>query len=543
MDQHNCDQTGKAWRDSEGTLHGLGYLPCYAWYSQTMGPSNWWLSTNDWSGYFMAERRANKSASKSLIASLGLRWELQQTPQPIALVNNPDLPLTGKPPSLGSQWGPHTGLAWSAGERHSQVLRIGYGMFFGRTPNLTFEDALTQTGSPKGDLNYFMRPTDNLNTGGAPPFPYILAGAPGTVVKPGAVQFAPNFRNGEVHQAVASIEQTLPGHIHLDASAVATLGRRLPVTEDANIDPAVNPKTITYSIVDGNGSGPIKTSQLTVPFFASLPSASSPTGFAGRLDPNYQQVIEIAARANSTYEAAVLRVTRNSRDGLTFHARYSYAHTADWNPVETPSIVRPSVFDPTNQHDEYDASDLDVRHSATAAAIWQPRWRVRGEFSPIAHGWMLSGIGTLRSGLPYTMRTAGGLAKEFDTTGASIVALAPGINGYGGENRVYGVGRNTYRYPATWKADLRMAKRFDLGSMRQIELLAESFNLFNHQNVTELETVGYSIEPGNPNGGLPKLNFLTGLKTGQTEFGRPLSVNAADFYRPRQIQFGLKMRF
>ena len=79
------------------------------------------------------------------------------------------------------------------------------------------------------------------------------------------------------------------------------------------------------------------------------------------------------------------------------------------------------------------------------------------------------------------------------------------MNGSGGDNRVYGVGndnivynigRNTYRYPATWKADLRLGRRFDLGHMRQLELLAESFNLFNHQNVTELETTGYYIESG-----------------------------------------------
>jgi hypothetical protein len=25
--QHNCDETGKVWRDSSGGLHGLGYLP------------------------------------------------------------------------------------------------------------------------------------------------------------------------------------------------------------------------------------------------------------------------------------------------------------------------------------------------------------------------------------------------------------------------------------------------------------------------------------------------------------------------------------
>jgi hypothetical protein len=239
----------------------------------------------------------------------------------------------------------------------------------------------------------------------------------------------------------------------------------------------------------------------------------------------------------------MLRVTRNSREGLTVHARYTYAHAMDWNPNESASVTGPSVFDPTDFHAEYGTSSLDVRHSASTAVIWEPRWKLHGEAGRFANGWMLSGIGTFHSGLPSTMRTSGSLAKEFDTAGAPIVGLAPGMNGYGGDNRVYGVGRNTYRYPRTWKADLRLAKHFNLGSMRQLELLAESFNLFNHQNVTELETVGYSIESGSVNGSLPTLNFLTGLKTGQTEFGQPLNVNATDFYRPRQIQFGVRMRF
>ena len=117
------------------------------------------------------------------------------------------------------------------------------------------------------------------------------------------------------------------------------------------------------------------------------------------------------------------------------------------------------------------------------------------------------------------------------------------MNGFGGDNRVYGVGRNTYRYPFTWKADVRLGKKFNLGPMRELELMAESFNLFNHQNVTQLETVGYYIAPGSAAGSLPTLNFLTGLKTGQTEFGKPLDVNGTDFYRPRQFDFGMRMRF
>jgi hypothetical protein len=539
LNQHNCDQTGKVWRDSAGTLHGLGYLPCYSWYSQTMGPTNWWLSTDDWAGFVTSQWHPRKT----MVGSVAMRWDLEQAPPALPLLNNPDLPLTQKSPVLGSQWGPRASLAWGRSESHWPVLRLGYGMYFGRTANVTFENALTQSGSLKGDLKFFMRPTDNLNTGGAPPFPYVLSGEPGTAVQPGAVEFAPSFRNGEVHQGVASLEELLPGHVRVDASAMATLGRRLPVTLDANIDPTVNPQTITYAVVDGNGSGPIKTPQITVPFFASWPSANSATGFAGRLNPNYQQVTEIFSRANSIYEAAMLRITRTARNGLTLNAHYTYAHTMDWNPNENATVNGPSVFDPTDFTKEYGTSSLDVRHSLSTAAIWEPRWKLHGEAGYLANGWMLSGIGSFHSGLPYTMRTAGSLAKEFETSGTAIVGLAPGMNGYGGENRVYGVGRNTYRYLATWKADLRLARRFNLGSMRQLELLTESFNLFNHQNVTELESVGYSIESGSVNGSLPTLNFLTGLKSGQTEFGQPLNVNATDFYRPRQIQFGMRVRF
>jgi hypothetical protein len=538
MDQHNCDQTGKAWRDSSGVLHGLGYLPCYSYYSQTMGPADWWLSTNDWAGYLTSQWQPGKRTA----LTLAVRWELEQLPPPMYALQNPDLPITEHMPSLGNEWGPRVGFAWGTGERRWPVIRLGYGMYFSQTRNSVVETALTQTGSLKGDLDFFMRPTDNLNAGGAPPFPYVLDGAPANIVKPGAVEFAPNFRNDEIHQAEADLEETLPGRVQVEASAVASLGRRLPVTFDANIDPAVTSKTITYAVVDGTGSGPIKSPQITVPFFASWPSVTSPTGFAGRLNPNYQQVGEIYSRANSTYEAGMLRISRNAR-ALTLRARYAYAHAMDWNPDETSQVSGPSVLDPLDFRQEYGTSSLDVRHSATAAIIFQSPWRLQNLAGHLGNGWMLSGTAYFRSGLPYSMRTAGSLAREFTSSGAAIVALSTGMNGYGGDNRVYSVGRNTYRYPVTWKADLRLGKRFDLGQMRQLELMAESFNLFNHQNVTQLETTGYSIESGTVNGGLPRLNFLTGLKTGQTEFGKPLNINATDFYRERQIQLGARFRF
>jgi hypothetical protein len=550
--QHNCDQTGRVWRDSGGELRGLGNLPCYSYYSQTIGPSGWHLSTNDWSGYATAQWQA----SKLLVLSAGLRWEREQLPKPIALLDNPALPLTERMPNLGNDWGPRVSMALGSGMGYWPVLRLGYGMYFGRTDNFMIETALTQTGSFNGDLNFFLRPTDDLpnNGGGAPPFPYVPRIAPDSVVEPGAVEFAPRFHNPEVHQAVVAVEESLPGHIEVTASAMLSLGRRLPVFINTNFDPAVNPGTITYAVVDSTGAGPIKATQITAPFYASLPSADCRSGsqlnFAGQcgwFNPNYQQIVQITSKANSTYEAAMLRVARYGRHGLSLHAHYTYAHTMDWNPGESPLDPDPAKF---NQ--EYGTSRLDVRHTAAAMVIYEPPWKLRNLAGRLGNGWMLSGIALFRSGLPYTMRSSGSLAKEFTDTGEMIVGLEPGMNASGGDNRIYGIGRNTYRYPYTWKADLRIGKHFDLGHMRQLELLAESFNLFNHQNVTEMETTGYYIESGTASGALPTLNFLTGplteaggaiKKVNSTAFGQPLSINGTNFYRERQIQVGLRMRF
>ena len=86
--------------------------------------------------------------------------------------------------------------------------------------------------------------------------------------------------------------------------------------------------------------------------------------------------------------------------------------------------------------------------------------------------WTLSAIGQYRSGLPYTMRVSSSIPKEYTTSRTTIVGLGPGMNGSGGDNRIYGtgndgvsysLGRNTFRYPAKWKLDLRLGKTFGMG--------------------------------------------------------------------------------
>ena len=569
---HNCGPTDTT----------FGSQPCYSYYSQTMGPTNWYLSTNDWAGYGAAQWQLSKLA----VFSAGLRWEREQVPPPIAALDNPELtspsatdpapPLSANLPSLGNNWGPRVSLALGNTRDHWPVLRLGYGMYYGRTENATLETALTQTGSLKGDLSFFMRPSDDCQhcSGGAPPFPYVLAGEPASLVVPGAVGFAPRFRNPEVHQAVAAIEQPLPGRVELTAGAMLSLGRRLPTSVDTNIDPSVNPSMITYNVKDPTGSGPIKASQITVPFYASWPFAECPAGSplnpggqCGRRFADYQQITQVMSRANSTYEAAMVKLTRYGSRGLSLHAHYTYAHAMDWNPNETTLVAGSDVLDPSNFNLEYGAGNLDIRHSAAVMAIYEAPWKLRDLAGRIGNGWALSGIGQFRSGLPYTMRVTGSIPEKFDAAGNAIAGLGPGMNASGGDNRIYGlgsdgrnynIGRNTFRYPSTWKADLRLAKRFNLGEMRQFEAIVETFNLFNHQNVTQLETTGYSIENGGSSGTFPTLCYLTintvgsascgtstitGSGTSIAAFGRPLDINATDFYRERQIEIGLRMRF
>lgn len=527
--QHNCDATGRV-HIADGLLLGLGVLPCYAWFTQTVGPANWRVSSNNLAGFVTDQWQP----AHNFTLSAGLRVEAEELPPPIAFAVNAALPQTERLPSLGLAIAPRLGLAWQP--YPGAVLRLGGGLYYGRVNNTTLLAALTQTGSLAADLNYFFKPTDV----GAPPFPFAFSAAPAGPIEPGATAFAPHFKQQEVDQAVVSLEQQLPGHWMINVSAMASLGRRLPISIDTNLERALDakgkPQTITYSVVDTLKGGPLKTPTVTEPLYTERPNAS------------YQQISTLFSRANSTYQAGMIRLTRYGGNGLNLHAHYLYAHATDWNPNETAQLAGSDVLDPDDFSLEYGSSSLDIRSSAGLTLLYRAPWKLRHWQGAIANGWGAGGVGSYHSGLPFTMRV-GGYIPGFYTGSTLIEGVGPGINGSGGDNRLYEVGRNTYRYPATWNGNLRLSRRFDLRHNRQLELLAESFNLFNHQNVTLLETTGYYVYRGAADGSNPTLNFMTGLNANGTaslttvEFGKPLNINATDYFRPREIQVGLRAHF
>jgi hypothetical protein len=87
-------------------------------------------------------------------------------------------------------------------------------------------------------------------------------------------------------------------------------------------------------------------------------------------------------------------------------------------------------------------------------------------------------------------------------------------------SRPLGFERNSLQTPAIVTMDLRVLKYFPFGESRRLDLVAESFNLFNRANVAQINPVFGS-----------NLNAIAG-------FGQPTQGLGA-----RQIQFSLDFEF
>jgi hypothetical protein len=145
-------------------------------------------------------------------------------------------------------------------------------------------------------------------------------------------------------------------------------------------------------------------------------------------------------------------------------------------------------------------------------------------------------------------------------TGVPIPGIGASLNGSGGEDLIPQVGRNTFRYPGAVGLDLRAGKRTTITDRIAVEFFAEAFNVLNHQNVTNIQTIGYALANDPTNTSTAKLSYLTGLKTytttdanGNTQtqlingptagFGDTTATNNNALYHARQIQVGCKFFF
>ncbi len=510
----------------DASTTGVGVLPCYSYYQQGIGPTTFQFQSGDYAGFLSDEWKI----FPRLTLSLGLRYEYEQLPNTNKALVNADIPRTALVPHDKNNYGPRIGFAWDVTGAGHSILRAGIGTYYGRIINSTVFSALTQTGTTTSQRSYYYKPLDP----GAPPFPYVFSSTPVLDVKPTAVYFDAHFQNPQIHQAELSLEQQVGSRTNLTLAYMGSFGRELPNYIDRNID-LTSIGTITYQVVDAHHQGP-------------LPARYTSRFFTARINPAYQQITDIFSETNSKYQAAVLRVDHQMSRSFDLHASFTYSHAADFNQNATVFTDTNDVLDPTDLRREYGNSNFDIRRRLTGGLVLHSPWRFRGVTGALLNGFLAAPTVELRDGLPYSMHTAGAVpsVRYVDTVDRTEIlsGLGANINGSGGDTRLPEVGRNTFRYPAILNTDLRLAKRTHLNDRVELEVMAESFNLLNHTNVTSIDTTGYEITGATSVNSLPKLTWQDGGTTGTgAEFGSVTNANNTSLYHNRQVQLAFRLHF
>ena len=289
----------------------------------------------------------------------------------------------------------------------------------------------------------------------------------------------------------------------------------------------------------------------------SAPGITNSTLSGGLLDYNNGVV-------NSNYHG--LTVSANERvKYFQMTANYTYSHTIDNGNFET------FINLPINQFDysaERANSNQDLRHHlVTNFTATTPDHTFMRNFE-------LSSIITLQSGRPFTLypgaNVLGDLAGlDTDRVGGppvtgsctSVTHCAPAI------------GRNTYDGAAFYAWDLRLSRDFKLREDKTLLLSFDSFNLLNHPNMDELNSVYGSpvfcgatptipkhfndattraIQQGAPSAscaaqqitGNPGAWVADGLiPVGIPNAPNPVFGTQRTMFNPRQLQFSAKFSF
>lgn len=442
---------------------------------------------NDYAGFV----EDSWKATPKLTLNLGVRYDLQWVPQP----NKPNTltPLTTLYTSTinidKNNFAPRLGAAWQLA--HNTVLRAGYGMFYGKTSNSTYYTVRAENGVYQQGFNCTAATCPSLT------FPNIIYKAPGpplaapfsgavtpqvtTFTPPAATQLArgisPDFVNPMVHEGEVNFERQLPGNLSASVAYVFSRGMHLPMFVDANLNPATTTKS--YDILNSSGA----TSQtITEPWYTSRPNA---TGV----------ILAGWSNVNSWYNSMVITIRRPMRHGFEFTANYTLSKATDGGQV----IGSNGTFngtnyavDPMNKKLEYGLSDLDQRQRFVGSAVWMPSFK--GISNPatrlILDGWMVSTIVSVSTGQPVTPNLS-----SFPSGGADG-GLTGGLVSNGGvasSGRAPWLPRAYYIGPGSQDVDFRLGRQFAYRERVKLLLLGEAFNLFNHTNITSVNTTGFNF--------------------------------------------------
>ncbi len=329
---------------------------------------------------------------------------------------------------------PRIGLAYSPASR--LVLRAGYGIFFDRYLLSAFDRTLAGNG-----VLGFEQVVEGPQTAS------ILASTLGA-------------------SPLAPLPGILPSIYRAD-SALAT-----PYSQQASFGlqyALAKDTTFSANYLWVRGDNLPRTRNIDAPPFSPYPS--------------YAALYQLEDTANSTYNGLSLAL-RVMKEDFTLDTSYTVSKVTDdassWmeqplNPYAIWQDLGPALFD---QRQRFVLSGLfDLPIGDEEGEPHRPHSFLVNLFSNIE----LAPIFTAESGLPVNPLTG------LDTTGTLSWPLSA---------RPAGMARDSLRLPPLVSLDLRILKAIPMGGVRHLDLVAESFNLLNHTNVTALNPYfGAALSP------------------------------------------------
>ncbi len=463
----------------------------YTNFQQNFGIPGLTFSTIDYAIFAQDQWRA----FKNLTINYGLRYDYQQLPDAIA--PNPAIPETQTIASDRTNYGPRIGVAWDIFGNGKTVARGGWGLYYGRTPNGTIFNALTQTGltdPARTVISLTLQPAQP----DAPLYPNILSSLPASAAGGTSVfRLGADYKRPRLQEMNLGVEREIFRNLTVSASFLFTKGDRLPVSFDTNL--RAPEFTRRYQLPDGD--------VIEVPYSAGVTRTAAGVNQnlnLSRPNPNFGSVNVVRTIGETWYRALFVEVKRRFAQGLQLNLAYTLAKAENLSGAadgggsgsESP-FGGSSVADQFNLSFNRAAAPTDQRHRFVINGIWNlPGDKLENRAARLLlGGFRLSGIYTAESGRPFAaIISVPNIPFMLD--GAQYNGFG-GLRGQGGgndRNLAPNVDRNSDYGDANYRLDLRVARDIKIGEKFTLELIGESFNLFNRSNFNGFRSTLYEAQ-------------------------------------------------